>query len=737
MLKKFLLKSIRPIGATLILVVAFLCLMSSEFHNQVDESNYLKKILNYTIAFESSFYDYRMKKDIKGHESSKEIVVIEIDDYSLSVLGQWPLSRTVYADLLGKLSTFGAKVAAFDILFPEKSPGTGPDSPDQKLIRAYKEFQKDGRRAFIGFTIVEANSPAEEKLKEFPTELLNDTINTKQEADLLPVAISEYNYPIQEMVESEVGLGFITMGSDSDGVFRDYHLLANVEQIYVGSLGLNAYEAWTGKKSTIEIQKKYEGIFASLTINNKTLEIDEQGRTTLRYWGGPKQFPHVSLANVLKASDDDKDYHNLLNGKLIIIGSTANGAHDLRHTPLSPTMPGLLAHVNAAHMLIHSYFFKPNNESLKFSLILLFLGTFIFIVIHRFNNPLFDALTVIGLIASSYYFDSIYFLPEGYELKLFYCYFCFVATYSWNTFLNFYEANKEKRQIKGTFSRYVAPTVVEEMLKDPDNIQVGGRKMDITCLFSDVRDFTSISEALSAQDLANVLNDYMSRMTDIVFETKGTLDKYIGDAIVAIWGAPLPIGNHAQYAVEAAIRMAEAMPALNEEFKSKGHPRFDVGIGLNTGECSVGNMGSTRIFSYTALGDNMNLGARLEGLCKYYGTQILISETTLNRINTQVIKSRPIDKVIVKGRTQAVAIHEVITRVHFMGQDPDVFQQYLNAWNYFSQKDFQTALGIFDQILVKYPADKPSKRLKSLCEVYLQNSSLVDDSFDVTKMTEK
>ncbi|MES2525775.1 MAG: adenylate/guanylate cyclase domain-containing protein [Bdellovibrionota bacterium] len=733
-LKKYLLKSIRPIGATLILIVAFLCLISAEFYGQVDEDSVLKKVLNYTIAFESRFYDYRMRKGIEKHEQSKEVVLVEIDDYSLSTLGHWPLSRTVYADLLGKMKTFGAKVVAFDILFPEKSPTEGLD---QKLGQSFKKFQEDDRRAFVGYTILEVEAPDQEKLKEFPTELLNDTINTKQEADLTAVAISEYNYPIQEIVSSDVGLGFITQGSDTDGIFRDYHLLANVEQIYVGSLGLNAFEAWSGKKHTIEIVKEYEGIFGSLEINKRHLEIDQDGKTTLRYWGGEKQFPHVSLANILKADDSDSKMRKIFENKLVFVGSTASGAHDLRHTPLSPNMPGVLAHINAVHMLIHGYFFKPNNDSLKYSLILLFLGTLIFIIIHRYNNPLFDALTVMGLLASSYYFDSIYFLPEGYQLKLFYCYFCFVATYSWNTFLNFYEANREKRQIKGTFARYVAPTVVNEMLKDPDNIQVGGRKMDITCLFSDVRDFTSISETLSAQDLANVLNDYMSRMTDIVFDTKGTLDKYIGDAIVAIWGAPLPIGNHAQHAVEAAILMAETMPGMNEDFRKRGLPHFDVGIGLNTGECSVGNMGSTRIFSYTALGDNMNLGARLEGLCKRYGTQILISENTLKRIDTQVIKTRPIDKVIVKGRTQAVGIYEVICKIHFMGLDPQIHQHYLTGWQYFTQKNFPGALQVFDDILAKYPEDKPSKRLKSLCEVYIQNPALVDDSFDVTKMSEK
>ena len=234
-----------------------------------------------------------------------------------------------------------------------------------------------------------------------------------------------------------------------------------------------------------------------------------------------------------------------------------------------------------------------------------------------------------------------------------------------------------------------------------------------------------------------MLNTYMNRMTDIVFETRGTLDKYIGDAIVAIWGAPLPIGNHAQFAVEAAIRMAESMPSVNEYFKSKGLPQFNVGIGLNTGECSVGNMGSTRIFSYTALGDNMNLGARLEGLCKYYGTQILISEGTLGRIDTKNIKTRPIDKVIVKGRTQAVGIFEVISQVHFMNADEEIYQSYLTGWQFYTNKNFQGALDTFEQILAKYPDDKNSKRLKGICEKYLADPSLAGEDFDVTKMTEK
>ena len=274
------------------------------------------------------------------------------------------------------------------------------------------------------------------------------------------------------------------------------------------------------------------------------------------------------------------------------------------------------------------------------------------------------------------------------------------------------------------------------MLKDPDKLHVGGFKRDITCLFSDVRDFTSISEGLTATELAHSLNMYMGRMTDIVFETKGTLDKYIGDAIVAFWGAPLEIGNHAQHAVEGAIRMIELLPTINEEFKKLGRPEFNVGVGLNSGECNVGNMGSERIFSYTALGDNMNLGARLEGLCKYYGTQILISEYTLARLDQNKIKIRPIDKVIVKGKTTPVAIFEVMHGWHPMTKNPVLLEYYNSAWNLFQNRNFEAALNIFDEILKSFD-DKAAKRVKDLCQKYILEPDLARDDFDVTKMTEK
>ena len=699
----------------------------------IDSSTFFSKFLDYTVSFENRFYDFRMKSQLDPNFKSKEIVLLKIDDYSLQKLGSWPIPRTDHAKMIDKLKTFGAKVVALDIIFPEKSPELNGVYPDEVLANSIKDFQKTGGRVFLSYTLTYSD---EEAMSEAPLEMLNDAILTRNfpETDLQPKKIHRYTFPIQELLDSEAGLGHISITEDRDGIFRHYQLVANVDTIYYGSLALNAFEAYSENKNTIKIFADGTG---ELEINEKKMEVNRSGEVKIRYIGAEEQFPDISLYDLLEAPDDDEKMKSLLGGKIIFVGSTALGAHDLRQSPIDPKMPGVYSHMNMAHMLIHKYFYQNTNESVKYSLIFLIVGMLIFLMVQKLGNAFLDAAVVIGIISTTYFADKYYFMPLGYELKLFYCFFCLVACYSWNTFLKFYEANKEKKQIRGTFARYVAPTIVDEMLKDPEKLHVGGTKMDITCLFSDVRDFTNISESLSATELAHSLNMYMGAMTDVVFDTKGTLDKYIGDAIVALWGAPLQIGNHAQYAVEGAIKMIEILPSINEEFKKLGRPEFNVGIGLNSGECSVGNMGSDRIFSYTALGDNMNLGARLESLCKYYGTQILISDMTLERIDRQNIRTRPIDKVIVKGKTTAVGIHEVLHPHHWMTKDPESLSFYMTAHGLFQKRNFVAAMDIFNQLLIANENDKPSKRLHNLCKKYLDNPELVTDQFEITTMTEK
>lgn len=733
MLIKLITSSLRSLGMFLIFIFACASIFGSIFVRDIDNSTFLGNFLDYTISFENRFYDYRMKSMIQKNQKNNDIVLLKIDDYSLEKLGVWPIPRTYHAQMIDKLREFGTKVVAMDVLFPEKSPPIDNISPDEVLVTSIKNFQSSGGRVFIGYTLA---NHEDEALKEVPLELLNDAIVTRNvpEVDMKPMKISRYTFPISKLVESEVGLGTINASEDRDGIFRQYNLVANIDTIYYGSLALNAFEAYTGTKNTIKIFADASG---ELEIENKKLEITDKGEVKIRYVGAEDIFNSVSFYDLITAKENDPEMKKMFDGKMVFVGSTALGAHDLRPSPLDAKMPGVYSHMNMAYMLMKKYFFQSSNDSVKYSLIMLFISMIIFMFIQRLGNAFLDAGVVVVLLSSYYVADKYYFMPEGYELKLFYSFFCLISCYSWNTFLKFYEANKEKKQIRGTFARYVAPTVVDEMLKDPDKLHVGGTKMDITCLFSDVRDFTKISEGLTATELAHSLNIYMGAMTDIVFDNKGTLDKYIGDAIVALWGAPLEIGNHAQFAVESAVKMMNGLPAINDEFRKLGRPVFNVGIGLNTGECSVGNMGSSRIFSYTALGDNMNLGARLESLCKYYGTQILISDMTLERLDLTNLKVRPIDKVVVKGKTQAVGIHEVLHAEHWMTKDRESLELYLSAWTKFAKKEFQESLTIFNHLLEKNEKDIPTKRLRDLCQKYCDQPESVDDHFDVTIMKEK
>lgn len=736
MFKKYILRAARPLGIFLIFSVSVACIFMTLILRDMDyTTSWAGKLTNFTVSFENRFYDLRMKNMIDSDFKSKEQVLIRIDDYSLENFGKWPLPRTVYAEFIRKLKVRGAKVVGMDVLFPEESQSCGGKNPDQVLKESFSDFRKDGRHAYIAYTIDEDPNLG---LTELPDELFDNMANsqTSPGSAFKPFYINKFNYPIPAFTSAGVGLGYIDARQDSDGVFRNYRLAANVSEIYVGSLGLNVYDAYADveNKSLLKIQKDGEG---TLVVNNKKMETTDQGESKIRWVGSLEQFPWASLYDFNNTPDDDPAMTALVNNKIVFLGSTANGAHDLRPSPVDSLMPGVLSHMNLVHMLIHKNFYQPQDISVQYSLFLLILGSLIFWAASRLGYASIDLITLVAMIAGSFLADRYYFLPNGYELKLFYCYFCYTASYSWNTFLNFSEANKEKKQVRGTFARYVAPTIVDEMLKDPEKLVVGGFRRDITCLFSDVRDFTSISEGLSPTELAQSLNMYMGKMTDIVFETKGTLDKYIGDAIVAFWGAPLEIGNHAQFAVEGALKMMEILPKINEEFRKLNRPEFNIGIGLNSGECNVGNMGSSRIFSYTALGDNMNLGARLESLCKHYGTQILISEYTLARLDTTHIRYRPIDNVVVKGKTTPVAVFEIIHSHHFMSQNNFAYESFLAAHSAFLSRKFQEAADLFKQVLDMNETDKASKRFKEMCEKFAKDPELAGENFSVTVMTEK
>jgi adenylate cyclase len=702
----------------------FLSTSARDF-NSYGEQTFLS---TYASFFEDRFFDLRMKMTIDEDKMDNNLVLAAIDDKSLSKIGRWPWSRTQIVKLVEKLNHFGAKVIAFDVFFSEPELACNAESPDVLLAESFKQFQtKEGRRIIIPYSVSkklpdEVMNP-EEYFTEVPDQLLNFMMTTQQDSgsNLQEFITQKKVYPIEVLANSEVGISHIEAEADTDGVFRHYPLVANIKnEMYLPSFSLQAYELFSGEKTVLKIPSSET---AFLETKKGNVYVNYNGETKVRWLGGLSHFPVVSINELFEAKEDDPIMRKTLENKLVFVGSTAYGANDLRNTPVDPILPGIVFHMNMVHMLLNGNFMVSEIDSTKMSWVMLIGGSAVMIIVMLLGNAILDFATVITILIGLFLMDTYYFIPRGYNNRLFFCLFSVINCYSWSTFLHFYQSNKEKKKIKGTFSRYLAPSIVNDLLKNPDKVRLGGEKKNITVFFSDVRDFTSISEKLTPEQLTHCLNKYMTMMTDTLFEHNGTLDKYIGDAMVAYWGAPVDLENHPYWAVKGAIEMIERLPAINIEFEKEGFPTFKHGIGLNTGECSVGNMGSNQIFSYTALGDNMNLGARLESLCKFYGVQLNISEYTKNAIPPELQKEfviRTLDKVRVKGKEKPVTIYEVLHPSHALYKETASLMRHEEAFAHYLNQNFKEASSAFSELNVRFPEDKTFDRMLHVCLDYME-----------------
>lgn len=720
-------KIIQYLGLILIFIFSATCIFLSLMERELAPNSQLKSLSTMTTFFESRFYDIRMRQTMDEEAYDDRIVLAAIDDKSISEIGVWPFPRETWSNLLDKLDHYGARVVAFDVFFSEKSLSCSEEDPDEGLANAINRFQSDPhQKVILPYSVTDSHDGYE----EIPPIMYNFIMDTRQQQgnQIIPSKIGQSVFPIQQLQDTEAGLGIIHAREDPDGIFRHYRLLANVDELYFPSFSLLTYEYYTSDRPTFEMTSIGD---PKLKVETGELSLNIIGESKIRWFGDMDNFPLISISDILKAKKDDPKMQEALKDKIIFIGSTAFGAHDLRHTPVDSKLPGVYFHMNMTQMLLDGKFFKPVSESTKYSWIMLFGATIIMVLIMLLNNPILDLISVVSITSGLFLLDTYYLLPHGYEIKLFFCLFSVVSCYSWSTFLEFYATSKEKEQIRGTFSSFVAPAIVDQMLKNPELAKVGGEKKNITVFFSDIRDFTSISESLTPDELSTCLNQYMGVMTDIIFDNYGTLDKYIGDAIVAFWGAPvaLPNNDHAYHALRSGVKMIEALPKVNERFKEQGFPEFRHGIGLNTGDCSVGNMGSDKIFSYTALGDHMNLGARIEALCKFYGVQLNVSEYTIDALTEgqkKEFKYRMLDKVRVKGKNKPVTIFEVFHSTHPFALDEQAHSDYNHAFEAYLNQEFKTAVEIFERLGQKYPNDKSSARMLKSSREFLESPPAPD-----------
>jgi adenylate cyclase len=444
-----------------------------------------------------------------------------------------------------------------------------------------------------------------------------------------------------------------------------------------------------------------------------TVHPDDLSRMMVNYNGPVRTYPYISFADAAEKKFAPGTFKN----KLVLVGASATGIGDLRATPFGAIdFPGVEIHANLIDNILNQKFLMRGGPQVLTDLAFIFL----------FGIPLGMWLALVqprwmafGLLLLIPFGGIVYWaFLHGWWLNFIVpSLFTLVPNVGLVALYRVLIEDQEKRKVRGAFQQYVSPEVIRRVLSDPELVQP--RKSEITVLFSDVRGFTTISETLDAQELARLLNGYLTEMTRIIFRHQGTLDKYIGDAVMAIWGAPFTEPKHGERCCEAALSMLSRLSELQQGWVSEGLPAMEIGIGIDTGIASVGNMGSSLRYGYTAMGDTVNLASRLEGLNKEYGTSILISETTRADVTNDQIIIREIDFIRVKGKNQPVTIFEILSRQAAANDGKALVEMFGQGREAYKARNWRAAKTAFDEVLRRWPDDGPSRVFRGRCDEYL------------------
>ena len=552
---------------------------------------------------------------------------------------------------------------------------------------------------------------------------------------------------LPEINQSSTHMAYFNAFQDEDGVVRSSKLFVRSGNILIPSLALRTYLVAKNYIAQVKLVEnaRYVGtkFIESVTVTDDNgdavydIPANEKGELTINYAGPQKMFPYISAADVLSDDPNVKITVNRFNKKreqwedtvetvkksdfykdrIFVFGATATGIYDLRVTPFEKNYPGVETHANLIDNLLRRDFLVKDPKEEMAMMIFLAIGGLILTYVIGHLGAVWGLVIMSLTLALIYFVDKYFLFGKGTVVTIVFPVFLTLGLYFVLTIYKYFTEERSKKHLKGTFGKYVSPAIVEEILSDPSKIELGGSKEHITVFFSDVRGFTTISEKLDAASLSSLLNSYLTPMTNIIFENKGTLDKYMGDAIMAFFGAPIRYTDHANYACRCALQNIEKLKLLQQEYVKKGLPMIDVGIGINTGEMSVGNMGSDTVRNYTVMGDAVNLGSRLEGINKEYGTRIIVSEFTKKELSPDFI-TREIDRVRVKGKLQPIRIFELIGEGKPRQEQSDMINWFDSGVQLYLEKNWDKAIQDFSKALDANPADPVSKLYVQRCQDY-------------------
>jgi len=499
--------------------------------------------------------------------------------------------------------------------------------------------------------------------------------------------------------------GHIATHPDADGTLRWAPLVIRYRDRFFPSGDLQAVRAYLGNDEIV-LQTDDTGIVGLQLGKNKTIPTDEGGRMLVHFHGPEATFPAYPVIDFL----DNKVDAGAVRDKIVVIGTSAKGIGDIRTTPYGPGFPGVEIRANIIQNLLDDDTIqRPGWMKIYDVLILLILGIALSHTLPRIGVRK-GALLTLGLITGYLVLVTSMFSSERIWLNMVYPTLLMTVLFMAMNMYHYFLSEAERHQIKGAFQHYVPTAVVEQIVNDIEQLRLGGEKRELTVLFSDVRGFTSLSETLQPEELVNLLNTYLTKMTEQVFNHNGTLDKYIGDAIMAVYGAPVERTDHALCACRTAVDMMNELVSLQKDWQQRQLPSLDIGIGINTGPMIVGNMGSEILFDYTVIGDAVNLGSRIEHLNKIYGTHILISEFTYDQVKDAFPYIREIDVTTVRGRREPVTLYEIMLEEHYDGMD--WLERFRRAYRLFHDGDIDNAQLLFEEIA--HDIDDP------VCHYYIE-----------------
>jgi adenylate cyclase len=608
-----------------------------------------------------------------AYDPNLPVRVVDIDEESLSKVGQWPWSRTILADLVSKLTAQGAAVIAFDIFFSE-ADRTSPEqavklmSPeDAAMLQPVIEGRKTHDQIF---TDAVAASPVvlATALNNTPSPPPPQKAGFAIAGDDPSPFIVDYDGAAANLPELDAaakGIGSVNWLPDRDQVLRRVPLVLRVGKQFVPALSAEALRVAYGAGSYVLKGSNASGETAygrntglnHMRVGATEVATDLDGQIWLKF-RPQNRAAYIPAWKVLNGTNDPDD----INGRILIVGTSASGLLDLRATPIDASIAGFEVHAQTLERLL-----DPTRALTRLDyatqievFITIVLGLGLATIMPRIA-ALYSAALGLSVIAAVFAGGWIAYSQYNQLFDPTYTAVVLFILVTTATLYVYRRVEQQRGEVRRAFGYYVSPTVVNEIIANPDKLELGGVVRPLTLLFCDVRNFTSISERMTAHELTTFINNLLTPLSEIILENRGTIDKYMGDAIMAFWNAPLDDADHATHALQSGLAMIKRMESLNEEWRKQAeaagrtHTRVNIGIGINSGDCCVGNLGSSQRFDYSAIGDDVNVASRFEGLSKVYGVPIVLGEPTVERITD--IRPIELDLMRVKGRAQPTRIY--------------------------------------------------------------------------------